>query len=154
MQVDEMRAFVSLSIADRFFWPWPSFLQDYGRNFKVLSTNYEAFFGKTVLGTVWFINDGPIQSCWEPTATGFQLDLGKVSLHLSENPMQGISTTHQEISGIFQPYQYSYQQQHLTIFTILIPKWCKLPFLDSKINRGDIRLYFKSYEKIPRWRYC
>ena len=39
-------------------------------------------------------------------------------------------------------------------FYYLLPKWCKLPFLDSKINRGDIRLYFKSYEKIPRWRHC
>ena len=32
--------------------------------------------------------------------------------------------------------------------TILIPKWCKLPFVDSKFNKGDIRLYFKSYEKM------
>ena len=40
------------------------------------------------------------------------------------------------------------------LLCILIPKWCKLPFLDSKINTDDIKLYFKSYDKIPRWRYC
>ena len=55
---------------------------------------------------------------------------------------------------MFQPYPYSYWQYHLTIFAILIPKWCKYPILGSKTNRGDIRLYFKTYEKIARWRRC
>ena len=32
-------------------------------------------------------------------------------------------------------------------FAILIPKWCKCSFLDSKINKGDFRLYFTIYEK-------
>ena len=39
-------------------------------------------------------------------------------------------------------------------FAILTPKWCKYPILGSKTNRGDIRLYFKTYEKIARWRRC
>ena len=55
--------------------------------------------------------------------------------------------THWEISGMFQPYPYSYWQYHLTIFAFLIPKWCKYPILGSKTNRGDIRHYFKTYEK-------
>ena len=29
---------------------------------------------------------------------------------------------------------------HLTIFAILIPKWCKCPILVSKTNRDDMRL--------------
>ena len=48
---------------------------------------------------------------------------------------------------MFQPYPYSYWQYHLTIFAILISKWCKYPILGSKINKGDIRLYFETYEK-------
>ena len=35
----------------------------------------------------------------------------------------------------------------LQFFAILLPKWCKYPILGSKTNRGDIRLYFKTYEK-------
>ena len=53
--------------------------------------------------------------------------------------------THWEISGMFQPYPYSYWQYHLTIFAFLIPKWCKYPILGSKTNRGDIRLDFKTF---------
>ena len=45
-------------------------------------------------------------------------------------------------------------QQQLTIFAILVPKWCRYPFLVSKTVRGDIRIYFKSYEQICRWRHC
>ena len=52
---------------------------------------------------------------------------------------------------LFQPYPYSHWQYHLTIFAILIPKWCKYPILGSKNKRGDIRLYFKTNEKIDRW---
>ena len=48
---------------------------------------------------------------------------------------------------MFQPYPYSYWQYHLTIFAIFISKWFKYPILGSKTNRGDIRLYFKTYEK-------
>ena len=46
-----------------------------------------------------------------------------------------------------QPYPYSYMQQQLTIFAILVPKCCKYPFLVSKTIRGDIRLYFKNHDK-------
>ena len=61
--------------------------------------------------------------------------------------IQGIVVLSMEVfSGIFHSYPYSYWQYHLTIFAVLIPTWCKYPILVSKTNRGDIRLYFKTYE--------
>ena len=62
------------------------------------------------------------------------------------NLLKGIvnkTVTHQEISGIFQPYSCFYWEYNLTIFAILIPKCCKYPILGSKTNR----LYFRTYEK-------
>ena len=39
-------------------------------------------------------------------------------------------------------------QYNLKDFEILVSKCCNYPFHGSKITRGDIRLYFKTYEKI------
>ena len=36
-------------------------------------------------------------------------------------------------------------------FAILVPKWWNYSFLGTKITRGDIRLYFKTYEENYRW---
>ena len=38
-------------------------------------------------------------------------------------------------------------------FCNLEPKCSKCPFIGSKITKGDIRLYFKIYEKNSRWRH-
>ena len=63
-------------------------------------------------------------------------------------------TTQREKSKIFLSDWPRSWQQHLTIFTILEPKCCKYPLLGSKSSRGDIRLYFKTYEKKnSRWRH-
>ena len=52
-------------------------------------------------------------------------------------------------------FQEYFNNIHIFIgSTTVPPKWCKYPILGSKTNRGDIRLYFKTYEKISRWRRC
>ena len=41
---------------------------------------------------------------------------------------------------------------HILIGSITLQsKWCRYFFLVGKTIRGDIRLYFKNYEKVARW---